>query len=220
MIRSLIRQRIRDGINDPEGVFFTDDDANDAVEEAMEVMVEETGAIKRTAFLALQPATTFYWLSQIAPDVMSPWRLWFLPNHWRLTAVSMRQLDHLHQTWLDVHKNPEVWFPVSWDLFGIWPSPSEGGGVLRVDYLAWPRVLLDDGDEPEFQLSDTDAIIDYGIYTGLISRWDAVRALQFWGQFNRRIGISRDRTGVGRVQSRAFRAGQADESGFTSGVGP
>ena len=220
MIRSLIRQRIQDGINDPEGIFFTNDDAEDAIDEAMEVMVEEAGAIKRTAFLALQPATTFYWLTAIAPDVMSPWRIWSLVTEQRLTAVSMRQLDHVDRRWLETHKNPEVWFPVSWDLFGIWPTPSEGGGVLRVDYLAWPRALLDDRDEPEFQVSDTEAIVDYGIYTGLISRWDAARALQFWAQFNRRLGVSRDRTGVGRVQSRAFRVGQAEEPGFSSGVGP
>ena len=218
MTREEIRQRILDGLNDTGGVFVTSAQANEAIDEALEVMAEESGAVIRTGFVGLQPGTMLYWLSAIAPDVMAPLRLWLVSEERRLTAVSMRELDRRHETWPTVQRQPEYWFPVSWDLFGVWPHPAEGGGVLRVDYLAWPRGLLDDEDEPEFQLGDHDALVDYGIYDGLAKRWDVKRMLEVWSRFAGRVGLSRARTGVRRVQARAFRAGQAEEGGFTSGV--
>lgn len=218
MTRAEIRQRVLDGLNDPAGVFVTPTQADQSIDEALEVMAEESGAIRRTAFLALQEGTMLYWLAAIAPDVMAPWRLWLVTEERRLTAVSMRDLDHRHETWPTVNRLPDYWFPVSWDLFGIWPSPSTGGGVLRVDYLAWPRALLDDADEPEVQLSDHDALVEYGVYDGLAKRWDVKPMLEVWSRFGARVGFSRARTGAGRVQARGFRTGQADTQGFTSGV--
>lgn len=219
MIRSEIRSRILDGLNDASGVFVTSAQANTSIDEALEVLAEESGAIIRTAFLAMLPGTMYYWLSAIASDVMAPIRVWDVERQWRLTAVSMRELDQRHETWPTVQRDPEVWFPVSWDLFGVWPAAAAGGGVLRVDYLAWPRALLDDSDEPEFQVGDHDALVDYGVYEGLMKRWDAKRALEAWGQFGARAGISKARTGAGRVHARAFRVGRADvDPGFTTGI--
>lgn len=219
MTRSELRARILDGLNDADGIFVTAAQADAMITDAMEVMAEESGAVKRTAHLALQPGTMYYSLSAVAADAMSPYRLWLVGEERRLTAVSMRDLDRRHETWPTVTNPPDYWFPVSWDLFGIWPASSAGGDMLRVDYLAWPRTLLDDSDEPEFQLGDHDAIVDYGIYDGLAKRWDVARMLEVWSRFGARVGFSRARTGAGRVQARSFRVGQADEdAGFSSGV--
>lgn len=219
MTRSELRARILDGLNDAAGIFVTPAQADAMIGDALDVMAEESGAVKRTVHLALQSGTMLYSLSAVAADAMSPYRLWLVGEERRLTAVSMRDLDHRHETWPTVTRQPEYWFPVSWDLFGLWPHPSTGGGLLRIDYLAWPRALMDDGDEPEFQLGDHDAIVDYGIYEGLAKRWDVARMLEVWSRFGARVGFSRARTGAGRVQARSFRTGQADDdAGFTSGV--
>lgn len=219
MTRSEIRARILDGLNDADGIFVTATQADRMIDEALEVMAEESGAVKRTVHLPLQSGTMFYSLSGVAADCMSPYRLWLVGEERRLTAVSMSQLDQRHETWPTVTNPPDYWFPVSWDLFGIWPYPAAGGDLLRIDYLAWPRALLDDGDEPEFQLSDHDAVTDYGIYDGLAKRWDVMRMLETWSRFGARVGFSRARTGAGRLQARSFRTGQTDEdAGFTSGV--
>jgi len=205
-------------LNDAGGIFVTPTQADQSIDEAMEVMAEESGAIIRTAFVALQPGTALYWLSAVAQDVMAPVRLWLVSEQRRLTAVSMRDLDGRHETWPTVQRQPEYWYPVSWDLFGLWPHPAAGGGNLRMDYLAWPRALMDDADEPEFQLGDHDAIVDYGVYDGLAKRWDVMPMLEVWSRFGARVGISRARTGVRRVQARAFAVEQAESGGFTSGV--
>ena len=219
MTRSEIRARILDGLNDADGIFVTAAQADAMIGDALEVMAEASGAIKRTVHLPLQSGTMLYALSAVAADAMSPYRLWLVGEERRLTAVSMGELDRRHETWPTVTNPPDYWFPVSWNLFGIWPSPATGGDMLRIDYLAWPRALMDDDDEPEFQLGDHDAIVDYGIYDGLAKRWDVQRMLEVWSRFGARVGFSRARTGAGRVQARSFRTGQADEdAGFTSGV--
>ena len=218
MVRSEIRARILSGLNDEGGIFVTPAQANASIDEALEVMAEESSAVIRTAFVALRQGTALYSLTSVAPDVMAPARVWLMPDSLRLGAVSMRELDNRHETWPTVQRSPENWYPVSWDLFGIWPHPSAGSGLLRVDYYAWPRALMDDGDEPEFQLGDHDAIVDYGIYDGLAKRWDVMRMVEIWSRFGARLGITRARSGPRRVQARAFQIGQAESGGFTSGV--
>lgn len=204
MTRAELRTQIGRGLNDTGGVFVTPDQANLSIDEAMEVMAEESGLVRRSAFLPLQPGTLYYPTTAIASDVMMPVRLWLVGEERRLRAISLRELARRHDTWPTVQRTPEHWFPVSWDLFGLWPSPAAGGGIIRVDYLAWPRALLDDSDEPEFQFGDQDAIVEYGIYDGLAKRWDVMQMLNTWSRFGARVGFSRARTGASRVQARGF----------------
>lgn len=122
----------------------------------------------------------------------------------------MGALDREHETWATVTGEPWRWFPVSWDLFGIWPKPVAGGGVLRVDCLAWPRALQDDTDEPELLASDHDALTLYAVSEGAAKRWDVGTMLSAWSLFMKAAGASTDRSGVGRVQARPFQRAEAD----------
>ena len=221
MTRSELRQRILEALNESatNPVFFSTGQIDSIIDEGAEILSEEANAVKRTAFVSLMEGTTYFYIRGIAQDMMAPYRLWLTHLDRRLTAVSLYDLDARNENWIETTGDPEYWFSVSWDLFGIWPSPATGGDLLRIDYLAWPQTLLDDGDEPEFQLGDHDAVVDYGVYDGLAKRWDVARMLEVWSRFGARVGFSRARTGAGRVQARSFRTGQADEdAGFTSGV--
>ena len=204
MIRSEIRARILHGLNESDvstPVFWDEDELNAIIDEAAEVICEEADAIKRTAFVPLQAMQQYYSLRAIAPDVMSPYRIWHQDQETRLQAVSMITLDSRHETWQTVSGDPVAWFPVSWETFGLWPCPAAGTGVIRVDYLAWPRPLLDDEDESELPEPDHDALVVYGIYDGLAKRWDAKRAMEAWQIFMRQWGDDRARSGVRRIQS-------------------
>lgn len=210
MLRSEIRARIFHGLNESTTpVFWSTSEMDEVIDEAAEVLAEEAGAIKRTAFVPLQPMQTYYSIRVVAPDVMAPWRVWSYTNGWRLNAVSITALDARHMTWATVTGDPQSWFPVSYETFGIWPTPASAGGVLRVDYLAWPRALLDDDDEPEFPEADHEALVVYGIYDGLAKRWDARRCVEAYSVFTKQWGISRSRTGHRRVQSRIAQRGEA-----------
>ena len=223
MDRSVLRTRILESLNESASapVFWSAAEINALIDEGAEVVCEESQAIKRTVFLPLRAGHTYYSLRSLGPLIMAPWRLWLHHDNRRLTAVSMSELDRRHATWPTVTGDPWHWFPVSWDTFGLWPSTAAAGGILRLDCLAWPRALLDDGDEPEFLTADHEALVLYGMSEGAAKRWDVATALNAWSLFMQRVGASTERSGVGRMQSRGFRAASTgDGMGPTNGVIP
>ena len=205
-LRTRILELLNESASDP--VFFSASEINDVIDEAMEVICEEAEAVKRTVFVPLLPGTAYYSLRGLGPDLMAPWRIWLQSQERRLTTATMNELDEQHPTWPTVTGDPWHWFPVSWDLFGIWPKPTSGGGVLRVDALAWPRALLHDGDQPELLDGDHEALAVYGLYDGSAKRWDFEMMLQAWSLFVGKAGIARGRHGKA-MQARAFQV-QAD----------
>jgi hypothetical protein len=202
MKQSEIRSRIADAIDDPDMIFMTEAQLNHSIDEAMEVIAEKTRNIRRTAYVSLREGVNFYFLQSIAPDMMYPYRIWNQQNNLRLIPTTIDEMDERHRTWMETSGNPECWFPVSWDYFGIYPHPAAAGGVLRVDYIAWPRALMDDDDEPELPESSSDALSLYGITEGQLKEWDAKSAMANWAMFARALGESNARTGVNRVQIR------------------
>lgn len=217
MNREQLRDRILSALNESTSspVFFSTTQLDAVIDEASEVLAEEAKAIRRTAFVARRPGTTYYFTRGIAQDVMAIYRVWLPDVNRRLTAVSIGELDAQNETWPTVSGDPEYWFPLSWDCFGIYPHPSIGGGVLRVDYLAWPRPLLDDRDEPEFREADQDSLVIYGIYDGLMKRWDLARATQLFNRFIDQWQVGKARNSVRENQTRVYQRGG---TGFTSGV--
>ena len=220
MKRSDIRTRILEALNESASspVFFSTAQIDAVIDEAQEVLSEEAQAVKRTAYQALRDGTTYYYTRGIANDIMAPYRIWLTHLNRRLVAVSLRELDVRHEHWIDVNGDPEVWFPVSWDLFGIWPHPATGGGVMRIDYLAWPRSLQDDDDEPEIRRADHDAIVWYGIYDGLMKMWAPEKAIVLFNLFVDRWADARARAGIKEAQARTFQRGTTDTPGFRTGV--
>jgi len=202
--QSEIRSRIADALDDPDNVFWSEAQLNKAIDEGAEVLAEETHAIRRSAFCPLRQGVQFYFLRSIAQDIMMPYRIWNHDGTRRLVAYSMREMDAFAQSWMDTTGTPDIWFPVSWDFFGIYPKPASGGGVLRVDYYAWPRELLDDDDEPEFLESIHEALTAYGLYEGELKQWNGAAAKSAESIFMSYLGNANDKTNVGRVQERSF----------------
>lgn len=220
MTRAQIRDRILQALNESvtAPVFWTTAQLDAVIDEASEVLAEEAKAIRRTALVARRDGTTYYSTRGIAPDVMAIYRIWLPDNNRRLTAVSIAELDAQNETWIATTGDPEYWFPVSWDLFGIYPHPTTGGSMLRVDYFAWPRALLDDSDEPEFREGDHDAMVLYGVYDGLLKQWNAPRAMELFARFVESWQVGRARSGIREQQSRYFQRPNAPGAPFTSGV--
>lgn len=204
MNRLEIKQRILDGINDDSSdpVFFTDAQLNSLIDEAAEFVVAETRSLRRSSFLPLRAATTFYSLRSLAADIMLPYRVWSHANNSRLTVTSMEELDQFQQRWLDTTATPEMWFPVSWDLIGVFPRPTVGGGTLRIDYFAWPSALQDDSSVPES--TTQDALVLYGTYMGLLKQWDANRALSAFKRLQGHKLFDKAKSGILRIGHRSF----------------
>lgn len=220
MTRAQIRDRILAASNESTSapVMWSTAQIDAVIDEASEVLAEEAKSIKRTAFVARQAGAIYYSTRAVASDVMAITRVWLPDQSKRLTAVSILELDGQHRTWPTATGDPEYWFPLSWDTFGLYPHPATGGGLLRVDYLAWPRTLSDDEDEPEFRDADHDSLVMYGLYDGLMKMWHHERALQIWAQFMGQWQTGQARNGVRETQTRTFQRPNAPGIPFSSGV--
>lgn len=220
MTRTQIRDRILAALNESTSapVMWSTAQIDAVIAEASEVLAEEAKVIHRTAFTARQAGVTYYFTRGLAPDVMAMTRVWLPDLNKRLTAVTIAELDAQNATWATATGDPEYWFPVSWDCYGIYPRPASSGGLLRVDYLAWPRTLLDDDDEPEFREADHDSLVLYGIYDGLMKQWNVQRALQLYSRFLDQWATGRARNGIRETQARVFQRPGSPGVQFKSGV--
>ena len=221
MTREEIRTRILNALNvsasNPS--FWSTAEMDVVINEAQEALAEEAHSIHRTALIALRPGTHFYATRSIAADMMAPYRLWVQDTSRRLTAVSLDQLDRYHERWLDVTGIPEVWVPVSWDWLAVYPGTSTGGGVLRVDYIAWPRDLDADDDISEIYESDQETLVFYGIYQGLLKRWDVDIAMEAYGRFIDRLHGTKARAGVRQRESQHTQQRGAPGTPLRSDIG-
>lgn len=198
MTKSEIRTRILESLNDSASspVFWSISEIDDVIQEGQEVLAEELAIIKRSALVPLREGTTYYYTQGIASDIMVPYRIFLTELDRRLDVVTMSQLDERHETWITISGDPWHWFPVSWDIFGVFPHPAQAGGVIRVDYIAWPSAPQDDSEELEFSEPEQDALVLYGVYDGLLKQWDIERALKMFALFLERLPLGRPRANV------------------------
>lgn len=220
MNRSDIKTRIIDLLSETQGnpVFVSDTQLNDIIDEGIEVLSEEVHAIKRTAFITVQGGVQYYYTQGVAPDMMTPYRLWLPYLNRKLVAISYQDLDMQRERWARFVGDPVYWFTVSWNLIGIYPYPPNGGGLIHIDYLAWPRDLMDDHDEPEFLLADQDSLVLYGVYDTIIKSWDLEKANTFFMGFIDRVQNAQERHGIAKMDARSFVNMQVNQNAFRSGV--
>lgn len=195
MNRQEIRDRILHGLNEDTSSpsFLSTTQVDSTIDEACQILSEEASAIKRSLTVPKRPGARFYNTRGLADNMMIPYRIWDMDTERKLDAKTMLELDEHDRRWVDTTGDPWVWFPYSWDVFGIYPYPATAGGVLKIDYLAWPLALQDDSDEPEFSESDHDGIVLYGVYDGLLKMWDAQRAIAIFAKFVEKWGDSKAR---------------------------
>ncbi len=220
MNRLAIQTRILEKLNESTTapLFWSTAQIDDLIQEGQEVLAEESRIIKRSVTVTVRPGTSYYFLRGIAADCMTPYRLSLPDSRLRLRAVSPLQLDAYHLLWETVTGTPRWWVPIDWQTFALFPHSIQGGGVLRIDYLAWPQALQDDLDEPEYTASDQDALVLYGVYMGLLKRWDVDRATVFFSKFMERVSRSRAGTGMDAEDGRTWQAVGEPGVPFLSGL--
>ena len=60
---------------------------------------------------------------------------------------------------------------------------AEGGGTFEVEYLSWPEALLADGHVPQHDERLQDGMVIYGVYLGMMKKWDILRAQDHFVRF-------------------------------------
>ena len=185
-------------------VFWSIAEANQLLEEAQEVLAEETEALTRVLYIPARAGCMLYALAALHTRLMTPWRLWTRNRQHRLWPNSMTELDGHYERWLTVTGEPEWWFLLSWDCIGVWPPPTTGGGIMELDCLVWPTPMQDDADEPETPDPDHDVLVAYVEQEGQVKQWDVARALELGLGVLARAKDSQARSGLRAIQERFF----------------
>lgn len=204
MTRADLTTRLRNALNDPDGVYWSASELHATLLDAMEVLAEEAPSLKRSFQIPRRPGDMVYTLPGVGSNLMAPYRVWLPDQARRLEAVTLTDLDARHERWMEVTGDPYVWVPIDWRQLLIWPVPTTGGGWLQIDAFVWPDALQDDGDEPEFPPADHEALVLYGEVEGYLKQGDPVRALDLWQQFVTRWGHARSRASVEHMVSRFY----------------
>ena len=201
MSRSSLREAIQLRLGDPDGVFMPDASAHILIQEAQELMAEHGPPVMRRIGVPIQANRTFYRLTEFASDAMAPVRIFCPGRSMPLDPTTQEELDAIHSTWMTETGTPSAWFARGWNQFGVWPKAATDGGILRVDYLAWPQVLLHDAAESEYGPEDRETIIAYGWYDGVLLGAQTEEIKPAWEQFQtllkqgieRRANVMKDR---------------------------
>lgn len=215
-MQTRILERLNDSTTSPQ--FWTTSEIDDLIQEAQEVLAEESRLIKRSVTVTVRPGTSYYNIRSVASDCMTPYRIVLPDNRIRLRAISPAQLDAYHLLWETVTGTPRWWVPIDWQTFALFPHSINGGPIMRVDYLAWPPPLLDDLDTVEFGSQDQDALVLYGIYDGLMKRWDLGQATMLFTKFMERVSKSRATTGMDAEDGRTWQEVAEPGVPFLSGM--
>lgn len=181
-------------------VFFTETVLNRMLHEGIEVLAEEIRDLRQEAFITVEPGRFLYTLPEVSPDVRSIFRVWNEADEDRLTPITMGELDGERERWMEVFSERAYWwFPYSHDGFGIHPGPLSGGAILRVEYIAWPKVLTSDAASPILSEAEQDLIVMYAQHDGLIRQWETDRALDIFQTFSTAFRDQTFKTSIRRM---------------------
>jgi hypothetical protein len=145
-----------------------------------------------------------YQLPGLGEDILVPYRVWLPDRKRRLRAVTLAWLDLGQIRWLETQGDPWCWFPVSWDQFGLWPTPGSGTGVMEISCYVWPAPFADDQDEPEFLPSRHPHLIPYGKWLGHLKQWRGKEAAEALQEFFTAASALRAATGVEEIREQFF----------------
>lgn len=165
--------------------FQTIDDTSNVIQEALEILSEEVRELHRTCYFPMRGGQSWFNIRACSADISVPYRLWSQTDERRLEYTTIDAMDTNRVRWLEtLADRPTRWYGVTQDVFGIYPAlAGDASDVMRLDYLAWPRELDHDNASPEFDESLHDTLVLYGVYDGLLRRWDISRASDIFTQF-------------------------------------
>jgi hypothetical protein len=209
MTKAEMRDEVHRMLNDTSGTLIPADEVDDLLQEAQELMAEHGAPVIRRSGVPLQSYRTFYRLSEFAPDAIQPVRLYSTRLLAPLEPISMEELDVRAVNWIATVGPPTAWFPRGWDQFGIYPKPSGDEGLLWIDYLAWPQVMLVEWSVSEFDEEDHETLVAYGWYDGILRSNQLDEIKEAWQSFAGLLKSGYTRRGVLTAdRGRRFEAGR------------
>jgi hypothetical protein len=186
--------------------FWTDIEANNALNEALRVWNSLTGYWKRRITIETTAGNFEYAL----PDtVVFGTRVEF--NNNPLTQSSLHDMDNGKPGWQgqttasggSVPTSPKIWFPIAIDIIGIWPADAVGENILTVDGISQTPILTSDVDTIDVGNEALGALLGYALHIIALKEGGArfVQTMPYFSDFLREAAEENDQL----TQSEMFR---------------
>jgi len=138
--RDQIADKVKRYLND-EGVFYTADDLNDAIQDGYSEVAAFTGCIFKATTINLVGNLTYYDFGSLIPDYLGVTAI-FNPTTKRwLSPTNLRLLEEIRDDWELAIGNPFVFWPVNFRFVAIYPKLTISSGTLYVFYRATADTL-------------------------------------------------------------------------------
>ena len=180
-----LKTDVRRRLGDSTTAFFSNDDIENAIQDAYAELADATEFFERYANLTTIAGHTYYNLTHILPDTfLSPRRVYSgTTNRW-LTPTTPRELDyHTYRQWELVYGPPEkYWMRGNW-WFGIFPRTADDVPILRFCYTAIPDEFVDDSDTPAFPQEFHPGISASALSDLFSQQRETEKALVKWAEY-------------------------------------
>lgn len=147
--------------------FWTDAEANDAINEALLMWNSLTGFWKGSQSIV---TTANNWSYGLDASIVFGTRVEF--DSRTLAQSSMTEMDAGKPGWQgqttadggNIPDSPQIWLPLSIDLIAIWPADADGGHNLTVFGISQTPELTADGDFIDIGQEALNALLNYALH--------------------------------------------------------
>lgn len=141
-----IIERIKLDLNSPE--YYGMIDFNDSMQDGYDEIVVATGAILKTADIALEADVVYYDILSKIPDFLAIYGIWNPQTKTWLVPVSYREFDNIRPDWETVTRGsgPYLFCPLNYRYVVFHPACSSDTGSLVMFYKAQADTLVSDSE--------------------------------------------------------------------------
>lgn len=147
--------------------FWTEEEANEAINEALLTWGMLTGRWRATLVFQTTAATVEY---AIPPGLTYRARVAF--NNLPMSPASRTEMNLGRPRWWnettasggDVPTRPVAWIPISLNLIAIWPADATGNNALTVEGVANTPVLTDDAQFVDLAEADVNVLLGFALH--------------------------------------------------------
>lgn len=181
-LRTDLYRRLEESSSSP--VFFSEDDLDEALDEAYMEISDETEWREVYRTVDLLHTRPYYDLRTVFPEyeVLTPGKAFHEDTNRWLIPSSARDLDAGYRRWEQVNAQPErvVVRGLWWLLY--WPITQAESGTVKQYATVLPDAL-DDDDEPGFEAVFHPALVEYALARLLPQLGEVTKALDAWAQY-------------------------------------
>lgn len=179
-----IRQRVQKNLSDITGIFFSNQDVNDSIQDIYDEFVLSTQCIESTISISFQNNQIYYDLYNGIPGF---WRLSRLfnqaTNRW-IRCVDSRFLDGFRWDWESCNGTPWFAYIVNFQYLAFFPHYVQGAAKsFDALYKIAKDTLLNDGSTPQIPPPYIRAI-EAGATADLLEQYQEFsKAGEYWADY-------------------------------------